>query len=387
MRILIVHNRYQHMGGEDAVFEAEVQMLNEQGHEVTAVVVNNDNITSPIHKIGAAISSVYSKQGCALVAGYLERVKPDIMHVHNYFPRLSPYIFKTAHRYGVPTVHTLHNYRAICPSATFLNNGEIDETCLRHSAFRMVPKRVYRGSYLGTAAVAMMIEYHKAFHTWERDVDVFIALTQFSRRKFIQAGFPADKIHIKPNFVDAPKRAELKPHERNGALFVGRMSKEKGVDTLLKAWREIDYPLTLVGGGDMDGLRSIERANVNCLGIVRRDEVYDVMSRARFLVMPSEWYEGFPVTLCEAYAMGLPVVASDIGSLSELVEESITGYKFESGNVAALRDTAMKMINSPLEAEEMSTNARRTYEMHYTKEKNYSQLMNIYEKVIEQYNS
>ena len=384
MRILILHNRYQQAGGEDVVFEAETQMLREKGHEVIPVEVNNDNINNPIRKIGAALSAVHSIKGCQLLEEYLRKAKPEILHVHNYFPMFSPSVFKVAHRYGVPTVHTLHNYRSICPSALFLRNGVIDETSLQYSAFHMIPKRVYQESYLGTAAVAFMIEFHKAIHTWERHVDAFIALSRFACQKFIQAGFPSDKIHIKPNFVDEPPKLEKVYQQRVGALFVGRLSREKGVDTLLKAWQGIDYPLTLIGCVNMDLPRYV-KGNIRLIGRLTREEVFLAMSKARFLVMPSECYEGFPVTLCEAFAMKLPVIASNIGSLTELVEEGVTGYKFEPGNVEGLRHTALKLIDSPTEADKMGANARRKYEMSYTKERNYPQLMSIYEQAIEQY--
>jgi glycosyltransferase involved in cell wall biosynthesis len=314
----------------------------------------------------------------------LEKFKPDIVHVHNYFPILTPSIFDACNVAHVPVVHTLHNYRVICPSAILMLDGKIYEKSVSGSAYWSVLKKAYRNSYLGTYAVARMIEYHKKHRTWHTSVSRFIALTHFAKAKFVEAGFPPEKITVKPNFVYDPLAGQelVGQGDRVGALFVGRLSEEKGIRTLVNAWKRLDHPLTVAGDGPLykEFCRSVD--NINFVGNISGEEISTLMSQAAFIVMPSEWYEGFPMVLLEAYAHGLPVIASDLGGLSELVHERVTGLKFSPGKSEALASKVQSLIDDNTLRSIMSGNARKLYEREYTPEKNYSQLLGLYKELI-----
>ena len=378
MKILMVHNRYQQRGGEDAVFAAEVQMLRSNGHDVVTLLENNDDITGVFGRVKTAVGSIYSRYGAQRVSGAVSSFRPDVMHVHNFFPKLSPSIFRSARKLGVPTVMTLHNYRLICPSASFYIDGEVNELSVTRSAFWTVPKRVYKNSLFGTAVVAAMVDYHKWRGTWSRDIDAFITLTGFARSRFVAAGFPESRLFVKPNFLkDVYQVGGHEPISRHGALYVGRLSREKGIPTLLEAWRDIDYPLTIIGGGE-DFTRNAP-ANVSFVGELSRNDVHSYMAQSAFLIMPSEWYEGFPVTLLEGFISGLPVVTSAIGSLDELVEEGVMGFKSTPGSVDGLVTAIRRMLQAGEDGRAlMGDAARRVALDRYTEEINHEQLLEIY---------
>ncbi len=392
MRILMVHNSYQKKGGEDVVFEQECSMLESNGHRVIKLCCNNDNIRTVLSKIVTAFGSIHSFDGCASVKKKIIDYQPELMHVHNFFPKFSPSIFNTAHKLGVATVFTLHNFRTVCPSASFLVNGKIDERSLDGHPYKMVSERVYKGSLFGTFILATMIQYHKLRRTWLRDVDSFIALSEFNKKKFIQAGFNSEKITIKPNFV-LPNIKELQPDNvkisqgRYGALYVGRVTEEKGLLTLLKACNGMDYPLTIIGDGEIKKFKKHASGNVNFLGERSRNEVEQHMKSSSFLVLPSEVYEGFPMTLCESYFAGLPVIASDLGSLAELVVEGKTGLKFKAKDSQQLRIAINYFVEYPEKAQLMGKHAKKLADMEYTEVANYKMLMDIYNSAISRFNT
>jgi glycosyltransferase involved in cell wall biosynthesis len=383
MKIMMVHNQYQQAGGEDTVFELESELLESHGHEVRKLVVDNDHIQGFPAKLKAALSVTYSDSSRLLMMGELDKFDPNVVHVHNFFPVLTPSIFNACKQLNVPVVHTLHNYRLICPSGILMIDGEIYERSVTGSAYWSVLKKAYRNSYLGTLAVARMVEYHKKFRTWHTAVSRFIALTQFAKDKFIEAGFPSGKITVKPNFICDPMDGQdtVNHDHRAGALFVGRLCEEKGIRTLMEAWRSVDYPLTVAGDGPLYNECYCSSGNINFVGNKSYKEISTLMNKAAFLVMPSEWYEGLPMVLVEAYAHGLPVIASDLGGLSELVLEGETGTKFPPGQSDVLASKACSLIGDITLRSSLGENARKLYERKYTPEKNYSQLIGLYEEL------
>jgi len=390
MRILMVHNHYKSRGGEDIVFEQECSMLESNGHEVIKLYANNDNINSLFSKMVTALGVIHSFRGCSSVREKIKIHQPDAMHVHNFFPKFSPAIFNVAHQLGVPTILTLHDFRIVCPSTSLLVNGKIDERSLKGNPFLMVSERVYKGSWFGTLVLASMIQYHKTRGTWLNDVDCFVALTEFNKLKFIQAGLDVDKISVKPNFlINSDKlsgQTSLERHRR-GALYVGRITEEKGLMTLLDAWRGIDYPLTIIGDGDIEKFQEYATENVIFLGEVSRDEVEKYMKLSLFLVLPSEVYEGFPMSLCEAYFSGLPVIASDLGSLKELIDEGKTGLKFKPEDSQQLRTAVKYLISYPEKALSMGRHALDLANAQYTEKLNYKITMDIYESAISRFDT
>ncbi|MGD0060331.1 MAG: glycosyltransferase family 4 protein [Verrucomicrobiia bacterium] len=387
MRILLVHNRYRIAGGEDTVLYAEKSMLEERGHDVALLEGDNMEISGALGQLKTGAGAIYSRHGKRRVAVELARFHPDVMHVHNFFPLFSPSVYSAAHEAGVAVVQTLHNYRLVCPNALFFRNGHVCEDCLG-SAFPLpgVIHACYRGSRLATAPVAAMLAVHRALGTWRDGVDAYIALTEFSRQKLAAGGLPADRTYVKPNFVHPT------PTVGNGeggyALFVGRLSEEKGISTLLAAWKQLaaEIPLKIVGDGPLaDTVKSAlkQTSSIEWLGQVSREQVATLMQRASLLIFPSIWYEGFPMSIVEAFAVGLPVVASNLGSMSTLVRHQETGLHFRAADVDDLVAKVRWARSYPVEIQEMRRAVRREFEAKYTADRNHDMLLNIYQTAMQ----
>ena len=383
MRLLFAHNYYQQGGGEDAVVANERSLLADRGHEVRMFSVSNEAIDGVWSKIRTAWQAPYSQNARKSMAKSIAEFSPDVVHVHNFFPLLTPSIYDACRNARVPVVQTLHNYRTICPGALLMCGGRPYERCIRGSPYRAVLHRCYRGSLLGSMAVARVVDVHRKKGTWRTKVNCYIALTAFAKTKFVEAGFPPDKIVVKPNFVEDRQAQAADGISREGALFVGRLSPEKGVHTLLRAWSSLDVPLRVIGAGPLlDAARSDVGAKIQVLGRKPAGAVAAEMSRAAFQIMPSEWYEGFPMTLAEAFCHGLPVIASRLGAMAEIIEDGVTGLHFTPGDADDLAAMVRWATEHPKEMRRMGTNARRVYEEKYTPERNYRMLMKIYEAAI-----
>lgn len=381
MKILILHNEYQQYGGEDAVVKNEVNLLERNDHDVYIRIISNHKIKGFWSKISTALGVVFSFRSYFWLKKELKEIKPDVVHVHNFFPLLSPSIFYACKSLKIPVVFTLHNYRTICPTALLMYNGKVTEQSIDKSPWWAVSKKVYRNSFLATFLLTLMIVVHKKIGTWQKVVDQFIVLTEFARKKFISAGFPADKISIKCNFVDIGLQ-ESAYLRSNKFLYVGRVSPEKGIHILadLVENTSSNFQLNVVGDGPLVGsLKSL--TSIHLLGKKSPDEVSELMRQHFALIMPSIWYEGFPMTLVEAYANGLPVIASRIGALEELIEHGVTGLLFEIGNAKSLAECINWALENPDKMYQMGLNARKKYEELYTASENYEQLMAIYNKV------
>ncbi len=383
MRVLQVHNTYQQVGGEDVVVHCERSLLAASAHEVHLYSVSNDAIAGLWAKARTAWYAPYSERAKERLAADIAVFRPDVVHMHNLFPLITPAAYDACRNASVPVVQTLHNYRLICPGALLMHDGRPYEACIG-SPYRAVLHRCYRGSLLGSLAVARMVDIHRKRGTWRTKVDRFIALTEFGKIKFVEAGFPADRIAIKPNFVIDLKAKPGDGGARRGALFVGRLSREKGILTLLKAWASLDFPLRVAGDGPLlKDVRSVDAATITSLGRKSREEVAAEMGSALFLVMPSEWYEGFPLTIAEAFCQGLSVIASRLGAMAEIVEDGVTGLHFIPGDAGDLAAKVRWSAAHPDDMRRMGLNARRVYEEKYTPEVNYRLLMAIYDQAIE----
>jgi len=386
MKILVVHNFYQQPGGEDTVFEAEKALLERHGHEVITFVEDNARLEG-VNPLKVAANAIWSREAQRNIRKLIEQTRPDVVHFHNTFLRISPSAYYTVKEFGLPVVQTLHNYRLICPGSLIMRDGKVCEDCLRKIvSWPGVMHGCWRNSRSGTMVVAAMLTFHNILKTWENKVDVYIALTEFARKKFVQGGLPEEKIVVKPNFVHPdPGDGE---HKGNFALFVGRLSAEKGIRTMLSAWRLLkNVPLKVVGDGplmvEVKELIERERLGIEVLGRRPREEVFSLMRQASFLLFPSEWYEGFPMTIAEAFACGLPVLASRLGAMAELVEDGRTGLLFELGNPDDLAEKVEWALTHPEEMKRMGKEARKEFEEKYTAEKNYKMLMEIYQLAIE----
>jgi glycosyltransferase involved in cell wall biosynthesis len=380
---LSLHTFYQQAGGEDAVFRGEVVLLQERGHEVLELTFDNRDLENlpPWRQAGLTL---WNQEAYRRVREAIREHRPDLLHVHNTFPLASPAVIHAAKAERVPVVMTLHNYRLLCVNALFFRRGRVCEDCLGGLPWHGVFHGCYRDSRPASAVVAAMLTLHRALGTWNM-VDRFIALTEFARQKFIEGGFPPEKISVKPNFV----HPDPGPGEGRGgyALFVGRLSPEKGLGTLLMAWERLGgkAPLKIVGDGPL--APEVQEAQkripgVEWLGRKAPEEVYALMGEASFLVFPSEWYEGFPKVLAEAFAKGLPVLASALGSQGSIVDHGRTGLHFRPGDPEDLAAKVEWLLAHPNELARMRKEARAEYEAKYTAEQNYAQLIAIYHEVL-----
>lgn len=386
MRILSLHNRYQLPGGEDVVVSMERELLEANGHCVELFEVNNDHITTSIEKAKSAVNSIYSISSKTQILQRIASFKPDIVHVHNFFPLLSPSVYYACREAAVPVIQTLHNYRLLCLNSYFFREGKVCEDCLGKSfAWPGVVHSCYRDSKTGSAVIGAMQSVHRTLQTWNKVVDVYITVTEFARQKYIQGNLPASKLVVKPNFIyPDPKVGK---GQGNYALFVGRLSPEKGLETLLKAWEKLaeKIPLKIVGDGPLANMvaSTAQRfKGVEWLGRLPKQEVLKLMKDAQALIFPSLWYEGFPLVIVEAYAVGLPVIASNLGSQSSLVEHGRTGLHFRPGDPEDLVAQVEWALTHPAALAHIRRETRAEFEAKYTAEKNYQMLMDIYERVV-----
>lgn len=388
MKILLVHNSYQQPGGEDVVFNLERQLLESAGHEVSTYCRSNweANNLSPLGKVVLLKGFVWADDSRRDMVELLRRTKPDLVHIHNTFFRISPSIYSACQEAHVPVVQTLHNYRLLCPKATLYRDGHVCEECLDHGVWRGIYHGCYRDSRVTTAATALMLEFHRQRGTWNNLVRCYVALTQFARQKFIQGGLPADRIRVKPNFVQDPG---VRTGGGNYSLFVGRLTEDKGVLTLVKAWQQLrqQIPLRISGDGPLRAQLETEigrsgQSTVSLLGQISHDKILVAMKQARFLVFPSEWYEGFPMTIAEAFGCGMPVICPALGSMQEIVDDGRTGLHFRPGDAADLARKVEWAWSHPAELEQMGRQARSEYDTHYTSERNYAALMDIYQEAV-----
>lgn len=390
MKILLVHNYYQSASpsGEDIVFKNEYDLLVKKGMQVISYVKHNDEIIKYglWKNVKAPFNNIWSRQTYRDIKRLIKKEKPDICHFHNISYLISPSAYYACKSSGIPVVQTLHNYRIFCSTGLLYRESEICEECLGKSPVKGLMHGCFRNSRVYTLPVTLMEYIHHSLGTWREKVDGFIALTEFAMKKFINAGLPEKKIFIKPNFLVSPPRPKFSPG--GYALFAGRLSPEKGIFTLLNAWKRLsNVPLKVVGDGPLkkEAEQFVEKHNlfnVDIVGMVSRDTVVEFMRNAMFVVFPSEWYEGFPMTLVEAYACGKPVIASRTGAMREIVRDGGTGLLFELKNPGDLVEKVNSIAGNTDECERMGKKAREEFEEYYTPGRNIKILMDIYQRVL-----
>lgn len=385
MNLLYVYNYYQNPGGEDEPFAAEAALLEAQGHFVVRYSMDNRAIDG-MTPLALGRKIMWNQDAYRDIQRRVSENAIDVVHFHNTFPLISPSAYYASRRAGARVVQTLHNFRLICPGSFLSRAGRVCEDCVgKRVAWPGVIHACYRDSRVQTAAVAGMVTAHRLAGTWTRQIDLYVALTELARNKFIRAGLPSQRIIVKPNFM------EPDPGEGAGqggyALFVGRLSANKGVDVLLDAWKAIGQrlPLKIVGDGPLvnrvkdaaAGLPGIEY-----LGRQSRETVLSLMKNAAALIFPSVWYEGFPMTIVEAYASGLPVIASNLGGMASIVKDGITGLHFDAGQADDLVRKVGWLLDHPSAMPELRRHARAEFTGKYTAAQNYTQLIRIYNHVL-----
>ena len=394
MKVLMVHNRYQQRGGEDRVVDDEIELLRRHGHQVETLIEDNRGLDG-VPGWRQVSDLLWSRDAAARVRRLCLDFQPDVMHCHNTHARLSPSVIWAAREGAVPVVQTLHNYRLLCVNALLLRDGRPCQDCVGHLPWRGVLHACYRGSTSQSAALAAGITLHRALGSHSRHVARFIALSEHARQTLIRGGLPAQRTVVKPNFVNDPLgdlralggtadvttlggAADATP--RRGLLYVGRLSAEKGIDWLMRASTQARRRVSVMGSGPM---QAACRAHpwFDCLGERPMDEVFAAMRRARALVVPSLSFEAMPRVLVEAFACGLPIIASRLGTLAELVEHGRTGWLVEAGDVDAL---AQAMLGAETSANwaGMSGQARATYQSKYTSDVAHDALLAIYRQAM-----
>jgi glycosyltransferase involved in cell wall biosynthesis len=384
MKVLICHNFYQQPGGEDQVFADEGNLLESRGHEVVRFTMHNDDINE-MNSAVAAAKTLWNRDSHRKLSTLVREERPDVVHFTNTFPLISPAAYYAVKRQGIPVVQSLHNYRLLCPVSTFQRNQQVCEDCLG----KMIPwpallHGCYRSSRQATGTIVAMTTLHRAMRTWKQKVDRFIALSHFSATKFVEGGLPADKIVVKPNFMSSDPGVGT--GDGRYALFVGRLSAEKGIETLLAAWEQVTdhLPLKILGDGPLAPLveqHAAKNPRVEWLGRKPSNEVLEQLKSATCLVMPSEWYECCPKTLIETLAVGTPAVVTKLGAMAEMIEHESTGLHFERRNPADLARQVNRLAGDPQLTADMRRAARQRFEDRYTADCNYDQLIGIYEQV------
>jgi glycosyltransferase involved in cell wall biosynthesis len=391
VKILTIHNSYQARGGEDVVVERELALLKAFGHETVEYRRTNKEIGNHLlERIAAVPRTLWSWESYRDVSELIRSHHPDIAHIHNTLAVVSPSVYYACRKLGVPVVQTLHNYRLICPRADLFRAGAICEECVgKQFPWPGVKRGCYHSSIPQTAVVAALHRGHQAADSWAGLIDRYIVPSDFAKRKLSEGGVPGSKIEVKPNFVFPDPGVH---HSRSStyAAFVGRLSPEKRLVTLLKAWKKVGngFSLYVAGTGDSEAnmIRYANDAgleNVRFLGSQNEAQVFELIKGAAFLIFPSEWYETFGLGMIEAYACGVPVIASRMGAMQEIVRDSASGLLFTAGNADGLAVKINWAIEHPAVMAAMGETARRLYEDKYSADTNHRLLMGIYQGVIE----
>lgn len=383
MRIVLVHNHYVHPGGEDEVFAAEADVLRSHGDQVVTYTLHNSRIAS-MGKMDLARSTIWNRQVFSELTELIRQFGPDLVHFHNTFPLVSPAAYVATQRLGVPVVQTLHNFRLLCVNGLLLRNNQPCEDCLgRAVAWPGVLHRCYRQSRGASAGVAAMVAVHRWRGTWRSAVDTYIALSEFARIKFMAGGLPEDRVVVKPNFL--PTDPGIGRHGGRFALYVGRLSPEKGVAALVQLWGTLRAPLPLrmIGTGPLSSLSADSPPNVEWLGWQPREHVLAAMKDACFLVFPSRWYEGFPMVLLEAMATGLPIIASRLGSVPEILREGSLGVLVTPGSPEHWTRTLHWATHHPDELAAIGQRGRHAYEAEYSSDVGYQRLIEVYRRTVD----
>lgn len=386
-RILIVHNYYQIPGGEDTVVSNEKQLLEENGHEVFMYTRNNSDINKKniISKVIIPFQSIFSFKTYTEIKKIIKEKKIDLVHVHNTLSLISPSVYYAALKCNIPVVQTIHNFRLLCPAATLYRDNHICEECITSGLKCAVKHKCYRKSVLQTLVSVLILKTHRALGIY-RKIN-YICLTDFNKNKLLQLNknskkiIDEDKVFVKPNFI----KNEIKyiPYENRKSqfVFVGRLDKLKGIRLLFEAWKDIkDFELIVCGIGPEKEwcekyILDNNLRNIKLLGFLENKKAREIISQSKALILPTQWYEGFPMTIVESWGCGTPVIGSDIGNVGNLIEDAKTGLRFQYNSSESLKNAIYNIFD-------MTKISKHKYEDCYGSEVNYNILVNIYDDIL-----
>ena len=382
MRVLQVHTRYRQPGGEDSVVEAERELLEGAGHEVVRYEATNP--AGPAAAV-SLVASPWNPAAARAVARVVAQCRPDVAHVHNTWYAMSPSVPAALARRGVPVVATLHNYRRVCANASLFRDGMPCEDCVGRSPLPGVRHRCYRGSYAASAAAATTIALNAGFGVMDRSVRLYLAVNQFARERFLRGGLPEERVRLHPNFVADPGPRAAPPSASRTVIVAGRVEAAKGVDVLVEGWRRaqpLDLELVVLGDGDLLApLRAAAVPGVTFRGAVSAAEVRRHLLAARALAFPSVLYEGQPMSVLEAMASGLPVLASRRGGTPELLGAAGAAWMAEPGDPDSWAHALRRVASAAADADRQGTELRSRWAAEHSASVALARLLDVYVQV------
>ncbi len=382
-KVLLVHNAYGKFSGEEAVVEGTRKLLAEKGHKVVALARSSADIGRMLlGNLRAFFSGVYSRSARRQMRELIQQARPDVVHVHNVFPLISPSVLVECRRAGVPVVMTVHNYRLVCPTGLHMVNGQVCEKCCGGREYWCVLRNC-TGSLPKSLGYALRNWVARKWRLFLDNVTLYAALTEFQRQRLIAAGFPGDRIEVIPNMA-APVKADAEAELGDYVGYVGRISPEKGVPLLIAAARMCPQ-LVFRAAGSVEGMRHLVHrtpSNLEFVGQLQKEALEDFYARSRMIVLPSTWFEGFPMVLAEAMLRGKPIVCSRIGGLPEIVEDGVTGLLFEPGNAEELAEKIRSLWEQPDLCCKMGRAGREKALREYSPERYYQRLMAAYRRAM-----
>ncbi|WP_238354764.1 glycosyltransferase [Kribbella sandramycini] len=385
----MLHNRYRsgQPSGENTVVAQTVDLLGNSGHEIDLYARNSDDIAAMGRKDRALLPfrSVWSYSAERDLTQLLQANRPDVVHVHNTFPLFSPSVLRAAAKLGLPIVATLHNFRLMCANAVLQRDGRPCDSCVGKLPLAAVRHSCYRESRVQTLPLATSIGVHNSLHTWQRYVTTLIAPSEFVRERYVAHGYDADRIVVKPHAV--PHDGQVRSGPGEAVVFLGRLVEDKGFADLLRAWDSSLGRLVVIGDGPLRAeaeARAREDLSIQVLGQLPWARCMEVLRQARAVVVPARSYETFGLVVVEAFAHGVPVVASRLGALAELVDDGETGALAGPGDAEGLRK-AIELVSDPVTSVAFGERARQVYLDRFTPERDLAATERIYSDAIARY--
>lgn len=389
-RVLVVHNYYQIPGGEDVVVNNESEMLRKNGHEVFKYVRHNNELKgiSKLKMTKLLVDTLFSCKTYFDIRKVIKEKKIDIIHVHNTLPLISPSVYYAAWSMKKPVIQTMHNFRMVCPKGTFTRNGKVCEACLSKGLKQSLKYRCYQGTLTSTLPLYIMLKIHRFIGTYQK-VNGYIALTDFSKKKLSTLVKDSNKIFVKPNFVNGKFSPKIQEKKEDYFVFIGRLEEIKGTDFLVEAWREINRKkLYIIGDGPdrekiEDFIKRNKINNVKMLGFLDKEKAMQLISKSIAVIIPSQCYEGFPMTIVESFSNSVPVIAGNIGNLKTIIKDRDNGFLFKYDNQEDLIRVVNFVIDNPELTERIGQKGFEEFVDKYNEIENYKYLKNIYNKVQE----